>query len=154
MSDFSFTNRFTPVNPAYPSCERVFASLRVYPQVYTIEEVSAILSSQPNESVRIGDPIGTRGKVATKTYWSISSEERVKSLDLRDHLDWLLSQFNLDESAKRKLELDRNLRLCVFCVSWSRSGSGGPSIWPEQMSELARRDLELTIDFNIYQPEN
>jgi hypothetical protein len=154
MSDLFYTNRFTPVDAAYPSCERVFASLRIYPQKYTIEEVSAILSSQPNESVRIGDPIGTRGKVATKTYWSISSEERVKSLDLRDHLDWLLSQFNLDESAKRDLALDKALRLCVFCVWWSRSGSGGPTIWPEQMSELGRRDLELTIDFNCYERED
>jgi hypothetical protein len=154
MNNFLFNNRLTPVNPYYPSCERVFASLRVYPDVYSIEEVSMILSSQPNESLRIGDRIGSRGKIASKSYWAISSEYEVKSLDLRDHLDWLLLQFKLDDCAKEKLEFDRELRICVFCVWWSKTGSGGPTIWPEQMKELGRRDLELTIDFNCYETES
>ena len=113
-----------------------------------------ILSSQPNESLRIGDRIGSRGKIASKSYWAISSEYEVESLDLRDHLDWLLLQFKLDDCAKEKLELDRELRICVFCVWWSKTGSGGPTIWPEQMKELGRRDLELTIDLNCYETES
>jgi len=40
------------------------------------------------------------------------------------------------------------VRMSVNCVWYSRSGHGGPTLWPEQMRVLA--DLNLECSFDIY----
>ena len=36
--------------------------------------------------------------------------------------------------------------MTVNCIWYSRSGHGGPTLWPEDMADLARLNLECTFD--------
>jgi hypothetical protein len=143
-------HRLTPINPLYPSCERVCAQLVVYPDSLTSEDVTGILECDPTDAVNRGDIRNTSGKVYPKTVWALSSEQSVISKDLRDHVDWLLSTVALSESKSQKLATDEGLRLAVKCIWWSKSGTGGPTLWPEQMSALANFDLECTFDICFF----
>src|SRR5690606_25699059 len=79
-------------------------------------------------------------------------EGKVKSLDLRRHLDWLIGM--IQPHSKRLAELQQipDVRMSVTSVWWSRSGHGGPTLWPEQMRALA--DMNLECDFDIYFAED
>ena len=41
--------------------------------------------------------------------------------------------------------------MSVNCIWWSR-GTGGPTIWPEQMAVLAKLNLELSFDIYVADP--
>jgi hypothetical protein len=80
------------------------------------------------------------------TLWVLSSEFCVTSLDIRDHLDWLIDK--LIPRKRKILELQHRdgVRMDVWCVWWSKYGEGGPALWPEQMGPLAELNLEWSID--------
>lgn len=80
--------------------------------------------------------------------WFLSSEDYVKSLDVRRHLDWLLMRLTPKREELLSIQHEPGMRMAVICVWHSRSGTGGPVLWPEQMSQLA--DLNLECGFDIY----
>jgi hypothetical protein len=69
------------------------------------------------------------------------------SLDLRDHIDWLL---DLVQPAGVVLAYMREegIRQDVFCYWASEEGHGGPELGVPQMARLAA--LGLPIGFDVY----
>src|SRR5690606_40694471 len=98
-----------------------------------------------------GKVVNSRGdeREAKTTFWSLSSEGKVLSKDVRHHLMWLLSQLAEKELALARLQKQEGLTMSVNCV-WRSSGSGGPTLWPEQMSLLAKFNLECSFDIYCY----
>jgi hypothetical protein len=111
---------------------------------------------EPTESQNKGDEIPTvRGaiRVAKVTFWSLSSERYVSSKDVRAHLDWLLDRLTNSHHGLRELQEHHEVGMSVNCVWWSRGGHGGPTLWPEQMRQLAELNLECSFEVQFY-PED
>jgi hypothetical protein len=129
----------------YPTCQRTYATLRIYPQRYGPEEVSARLGLEPSKWQRRGEAAVPGSRPAPVHGWFLSSDGMVASLDVRRHLDWLLSRIGSRGDAIRALQAE-GCDMDIFCLWVSASGHGGPSVRPAQMGELARLNLELGFD--------
>lgn len=145
---------FTPLNDFEENCERTDATLRIYSEEITPLQVTELLGVAPTSSVTKGQRIPTKvfdefrlGKV---NGWFLSSEGVVQSKDLRRHLDWLLDRLDGSAEGMRKLQQRQGVRMCVYCIWWSKYGGGGPNLWPEQMRRLADLNLECCFDFQHY----
>lgn len=144
-------SRSTPYDDEYGSCSETRAALLVYPDAMLPEEVTRCLGIRPSKSQTVGEEnvnsLG-RKRIARSTFWSLSSEGHVRSLDLRRHLDWLLAQLTTCAESLAELQSVRGVKMRVNCVWYSKSGHGGPTLWPEQMQRMA--DLNLECSFDIY----
>ncbi len=154
MMTNSTRSYFTPLNEADENCERTLATLRIYPGEINIQEVTEALGISPTSSVTKSERIPTHvpGQFRTGKLngWFLSSEGLVESKDLRSHLDWLLVKLEARAAGLNMLQRRPGVRMCVYCIWWSRHGGGGPSLWPEQMRKPAALDLECTFDFQYY----
>jgi len=149
-----------PMDDSYPGCERACASLLIYPpNRIRVEEITALLDVQPTLAYNKGAKGVKRFSkewVARRNVWYLESEEQVKSLDLRHHLNWLLQR--LDGAEKQILSLQRELGLEMFvkAIFWQTSGATGgfPVLSPSQMSGLVKLNLDLFIEIQNYSDGN
>jgi len=145
---------FTPLNDFEENCERTLATLRIYPGEMTPLEVTEVIGLTPTSSVVKGERItaDTPGQFRTGKLngWFLSSEGFVDSKYLRRHLDWLLTKLEGCANGLKELQRRSGVRMCVYCIWWSRYGGGGPNLWPAQMRSLAALDLECCFDFQYY----
>lgn len=150
-----YASRRTPRDRLYPTCERAVAEFLVYPATDTSEHVTDILGLEPTYAHTKGEKSSlSRGRtIAPFTLWLLSSEFQVDSLDLRDHLDWLLNKLSQRNEQLSCLQRQEGLSMCISCIWWSRYGHGGPAIWPEQFKLMADMNLELSIEFSYYGEE-
>jgi hypothetical protein len=80
------------------------------------------------------------------TRWAISSENRVNSLDLRHHLNWVLDAITPAKDTILQLQTEEGIQMAMMCTWLSAVGHGGPTLWPEQMGALASFNIECTFD--------
>lgn len=142
-------SRLTQRNVAYPSCEETYTKFFIYTEDTSPELISEQLDLEPTEFQVKGEKIiNSRGRerIAGTSYWLLSSEGLVPSRDLRDHLDWVLNSIEGRSEALAAIQEMEGIRMVVSCVWVSRSGHGGPAVWPEQMAALAKLNLELSFD--------
>ena len=146
-------SRTNPYDPLYPSCRETRAELRIYPEFCSAEDITEILRIEPTESHNKGslhtNAIG-RTRRARCTGWFLSSEDHVRSKDLRDHLDWLLTNLSGAEAKLRSLQQEDGMNMTVYCIWWSAAYHNGPTLWPEQMGTLARLNLECGLDVYFF----
>ncbi len=129
----------------YPTCERTYATLRIYPEALDPSDVTARLGIEPSDWQRQGESRKPGDRPAKLHGWFLSSEGAVESRDVRRHLDWLLARLTPRADAVVALQAE-GCRMDVSCFWVSASGHGGPSVRPAQMGELARLGLELWFD--------
>jgi hypothetical protein len=123
----------------YGTCERTFATLRIYPPGQVeLELVSTLLGLAPS-SKNEAKP-GVRG-------WFLSTEGEVSSQDVRRHIDWILERVQPCASGLRQLQ-EMGAATDVFCYWLSRFGHGGPALSPQQTGLLAK--LRLDRGFDVY----
>ncbi|MBK8252693.1 MAG: DUF4279 domain-containing protein [Polyangiaceae bacterium] len=144
-------SRQTPYNDEYGTCAETRVTLRIYPGTLSPHEVTGRLGIAPSQMNLVGEvhrnSLG-RERVAKVNGWFLSSEGSVQSLDVRRHLDWLLARLLPKAEQLFELQNRADVRMAVNCAWYSRSGHGGPTLWPEQMRHLA--DLNLECTFDIY----
>lgn len=147
----TLSSRFTPINDQYPTCVETRAVLRIYPGELSPLDITRRLGIIPTKQNIVGDERVTRSgarRAISVNGWFLSSEQHVRSLDLRRHLIWLLDLLQSKERELLSLQSIAGLQMVVNCTWYSRSGHGGPTLWPEQMRGLA--DLNLECSFDIY----
>lgn len=120
-------------NDEYPTCQYTHATLRVAHRDLEPSSVWTTLQLDP-------DFMGPKA-------WSMTSENRVVSKDVRRHIDWLLDRLEGREEAIRTLQ-DKGVEMSVYCLWVSKYGQGGPMLNPETMRRLA--DLQFELGFEIY----
>ena len=133
----------------YDSCERAVADLRIYYDEGTHEEITRILGVNPKNAHNKGDVwCNLRGDEMLRKYtlWSLDTESSVESMDLRDHLDLLLSRLNGKIEELQKLD---GLKMGIHCIWWSK-GSGGPSLTSHQMKRLGELGLECSFEISFF----
>ncbi len=144
-------SRDTPYDDTYGTCAETRAELLIYPDAMLPEDVTRRLGIKPSETATAGqEQVNSLGRkrIARSTFWSLSSEGEVRSMDLRRHLDWLLGRLATCGESLVELQSVRGVRMRVNCVWYSKAGHGGPTLWPEQMRAMA--DLNLECSFDIY----
>lgn len=149
------SSRFTPINDSDPDCDRTVATLAIY-------HIDPILVTQklnlvPTGGQKKGFPKVMRSgktEIGTIDSWLLSSENHTSSKDVRKHLNWLLDQ--IEPVAKQLKELQQlpEVKMTIWCVWWSASGGGGPTLWPEQMERMGKFNLECNFSFAHYDEEN
>lgn len=148
-------SRLTPINRNYETCEECRVKLTVYPEHVHPDEITRILQLEPTKKNIIGTKITNshgRTREITIAGWFLSSEQYVQSKDIRDHLDWLLSKVLLSKNGLIQLQNIEGIKMGIDCVWWSK-GSGGPTLWPEQMKVMADLNLECSFDFYFFGEE-
>lgn len=144
-------SRRTPYDDAYGTCAETRAELLIYPGDLLPAEITSRLRIEPSETSTAGEEKASksgRKRTAKNSVWSLSSEGHVQSLDVRRHLDWLLARLAPQGEALVELQNIAGVRMSVNCAWYSRVGHGGPTLWPEQMKQLA--ELNLEVSFDIY----
>jgi hypothetical protein len=135
-------------NDDYPTCSRTYATLRIYPETLDPVELTGRLGIEPSIWQRRGELVNPNaGKPRTFELhgWFLYSKDSVDSKDLRRHVDWLLAILTPKGEILRSLQ-NEGCRMDVCCLWDSKSGHGGPTLWPQQMAELARLNLKLWFD--------
>lgn len=142
-------SRLTPIDDEYGTCLETRATLLIYPDQVSPHDVTERLGLEPTRLNVVGEEhvnkLGRR-RVVKINGWFLSSEGHVHSLDLRRHLDWLLARIAPRADALNDLQSVSGLRMSVACAWYSRSGHGGPTLWPEQMNALSELNLECSFD--------
>lgn len=134
----------------HATCERTYATLRIYPGDNHPDVVTRTLHVEPSSTQIAHVPDAPSGARAARrpNAWLLSSNGRVTSRDCRRHIDWLIEQIAPHRDALRALVRD-GARADVSSFWVSATGHGGPSLHPRQMAALS--ELELEIWFDIYE---
>ena len=140
-------SRFTPLDKDYPSCDDVYVDFFVY---CNFEKIKHCFPSDfiPTKQVIKGKSwVSKTGKIMTPklSHWTISSDRIIDSKDVRDHIDYVLDI--IYPQKKHILKLQENFTMGMKCVWFAKGVSGGPAVWPEQMSRLSELNLELGFSF-------
>lgn len=145
---------YTPFNDGDTDVDRTCAELRIYPGDMHPSQVTGLLGISPTHVVAVGEPGATnslgRSPVGKVNGWFLSSEEYVKSKDVRRHLNWLIGKLRQSPDAIRTLQGKLGVQMYVFCAFWTKYGDGSATLWPEQMRALADLNLECTFAFANY----
>jgi hypothetical protein len=146
-------SRPTPYSDKYPSCERTCSKLIIYPGEITPSLMKKYLKIEPSW-------VSTKGELRTSSHdrirtskfnvWGLTSENKIDSLDLRRHLDWLLDKIEPCAQEIKALQDHESVQMVVVCIWWSKYGNGGPVLWPEQMLRLANLNLECSFDIYFF----
>jgi hypothetical protein len=146
----------TPLDECYATCERTKAVLRIHCGKLSPNLISDELRLKSTDVVEMGmaGRMNKRGfaPIGKVNLWMLDSENYVVSRDLRHHLDWILNLVEPSASGILKLRQD-GLVMDIWSVWWSKTGDGGPALWPSQMRRIAALDLELSIGFAFYENE-
>ena len=134
----------TEYNDDYPTCERTYATLRIYPVHMTADDVTTLLGV---EATRIQHakprPVGV---AKWPVGWFLCSDGNVDSRDVRRHIDWILDKLEGKSDAFATLRAS-GVQPDISCYWLAASHSGGPSLWPHQMTSLGELGLEIWFDF-------
>ncbi len=130
----------------YESCEKTYATLRIYSGDIDPDEVTVKLGVAPTEAQHQGE-LRSCGRFVRVNAWFLSSRDQVTSTNLNDHLDWLLNQVLPKAAVLRELQ-GAGIKSDVACYWQSLTGNGGPTLFPSQMEKLAT--LKLDCWFDVY----
>ena len=140
-------SRFTPLDKDYPSCDDVYVDFFVYCDFETVRDYFSS-DFTPTDQVTAGKPrVNKTGKIRIPklSHWTISSDRIIDSKDARDHIDYVLDI--IYPQKEHILKLQENFTMGMKCVWFAKGVSGGPAVWPEQMSRLSELNLELGFSF-------
>jgi hypothetical protein len=147
----------TPYDPAYGTCALCRATLRIYSDTTSAEEISLFLNLKPTRTSRRHKPSNRdpfpNSESEVLYGWFLSTRSIVQSFDLRDHLDWIIAALAPRRDRLLALQKNSHIRMTVCAIWWSKYGGGGPAIWPSQMKALADLNLELGFDVSFFGSE-
>jgi hypothetical protein len=144
-----YQSRFEPIEDDYSTCQRTDATLAIYhvdPDLIThklgIKPTSCMKKGAPNIM-----PSGVE-RIGRINNWMLSSENEVKSKDLRRHLDWVLDK--IEPASKQLFELQQlpDVRMVLHCSWWGGApGGAGPMFWPIHIERMAKLNVEVWFSF-------
>ena len=137
-------------NDKYPACKRTYATLRIYPGGISPEDITKRLKIKPTSIQRKGDLAGrTKRRVIKLNGWFLTTKGKIKSADSRRHIDWILEKIKDKKRVLRQLQSER-VDIDISCFWESRSGNGGPTISPPQMTGLSKLNIEVWWDVYFF----
>jgi hypothetical protein len=130
----------------FSSCERCYATLCIYHQDVSPNDITNTLSVQPSREQRVGGKL-RKNRVVNLNGWFLTSEGDVDSKDVRAHIWHLIKKIeNKGDALKNMIERGHEIRMT--CLWESASGNGGPIIDIKTMAALSA--LQIELDFDIW----
>ncbi len=145
------SSRLTPINDAYETADRTYATLGIYG--VDPDLVISKVGLNPETVQKIGRPLTMPSgseRVGRVNSWTFTSDGHVDSKDLRSHLNWILNKIEPFSTQILELQQLPETHMAMRCVWWSKYGGGGPTLWPEQMNRMAKLNLECIFSFAYY----
>lgn len=130
----------------YPSCAETYATLRIFSDELSPDEISRALGIKPTTSFHKGEPISPRVQRPRPQHgWLLCSRGCLDSRDTRRHIDWLLDEiWPVAAEFARITNGGRQADIYSFWVS--ARGQGGPILSATQMRRLSFLGLECSYD--------
>lgn len=135
------------------TCLSCRAKLLLYPGTIHPKAITEMLGVEPSEEIVAGTNWTTSlGKVKTTKFsgWFLISDHEISSLDLSDHVDWLLNRIRHALAALERLRCTDGVIVRMEFVWWGRLGCGGPTIRADQLLALSALDLECSLGVCYY----
>ena len=123
----------------YPTCSKTYATLRIYHDKITPEEITQSLDILPTDCQLKNEKIKFNG-------WFLSSEKMVKSKDCREHIDSILNDIVFKKEFIESL-IEQGALIDMSCFWLSKDGQGGPTLSPSQCQKLAELKIDIWFDF-------
>lgn len=124
----------------YASCARTYVTLSFYHDKFYSDEVTKILTINPTRTSEKNE-----FKKINQNGWFFSTQDMVKSRDVRRHLRFLLNTFKNKENEFNSLRND-GWSSRVYCFWESTEGNGGPIIDHWTMKLLSQFELDIHFD--------
>jgi hypothetical protein len=128
----------TEIDDDYPTCERTYATLRIFREDLDPDSVTRVLGIEPTRVPVKGQPSTGRSRIARIAEvggWFLSTQDQVASRDVRRHLVWLLDKLVGSDQGLKSLQAE-GYRMDVFCYWLSAQGHGGPILSPDYHEEV------------------
>lgn len=139
----------TPVARDYATCSECYAELLIYPDFTHPDEITKLLGINATQINVIGKKVtNSKGKVREikRSGWFLSSKDDVDSKDLRDHIEWIITQLSSSKAGLYEVQKIDGLKMTLKCTWRSKYGHSGPVLWPKQMTAMAELGLECSFD--------
>lgn len=97
----------------YSSVRLVIKSRNLSP-----EQISAILDIEPSSVCRAGEDLvtSTKGEKYSSTIWSLYSDDFVKTEQMSQHLDWMMTKLSAKRTAFKHLR-ERKSKIRLECLA-------------------------------------
>ena len=124
--------------------ERCYATMRFFGPTLDHRAVTTLLGQEPSYAYLPGELRNRVGKPFPHGMWLLSSEKQVVSVDLEDHLGWLLDQ--VEGGAHTLLPYLQSIgaEKDVDCY-WEKEGNGGAFFPSSLLKRIAALDLALGV---------
>jgi hypothetical protein len=128
------------------ACIETYATLCIYSDDESdlSERVFAITRLKPSR-VKENKQSTFAGFKIPRHAWFLTSQDMVSSLDIADHIQWMLERIKGD-SVNKLRELGCQIKITCYWVS--NGTGGGPVLNAPLLSAIA--DAHLDIEFDIY----
>lgn len=130
----------------FSSCERCYATLCIYHQDKSPEEVTNALSTQPTRQQKVGEKL-RKNKTVDLNGWFLTTKDEIDSKDVRAHI-WDLIKKIEGKGDVLKDMIDQGYVMRMTCLWESASGNGGPIVDVRTMAALST--LQIDLDFDIW----
>jgi hypothetical protein len=146
----------TSTTKSSPGTLKAFASLRFRGDRLEPDRLTEILGNTPTLAYRKGEAFKrSRGQEARGRtgLWMLSTEKHISSIELDEHLRYLLAMlFPADTRGRldrlRELMREQQIAADVSCFWYGEAGAEAPVIAEDVRSALARLPAEIETDFH------
>lgn len=137
-------------------CLETRVKLRIYPKTMPLEAISQILRIEPSQSLKKGElskpnSAGKKRKIASSA-WQLSSDQYLNSLNIEEHLDWMLGKLSPVKDQLLILQKNPDIEIIFDIIWWTRIG-GYFSFSAEQLNALAELNLRVVFDMQAFPEE-
>lgn len=132
---------------AHPAVTQTWATLRIGGTELDTAEVTHLLGLSPTHSHSAGEHHGQNGRLVWKKgLWDLSSEGQLVSLDLEEHIIWILDL--VEPVADRLTDLIQRpgVQADIFCFWEVEEVNTGLDLGPSVMARLGALGLSLGLD--------
>jgi len=127
----------------FSSCSRTYATLCIYHDKLGIDDIQIDIDLLPDKIITKGERVGL--SFARKNGWLLGTGGRVKSKDLRAHIQWIINRISDKKSEFIALK-QQGFEIRISCLWISAVGNGGPLLDHKMISDLAELPVDLHFD--------
>ncbi len=127
------------------------AKLLIYTGDMLPDKVTELLQIEPSEILRKGESVTNRigrTRIHKLNAWFLYSEPKIDSLDLSEHLNYVLETIYPAKEQLLSLHQNKQITMRIDCVWYSKGDTSGISLSSEQMKKMS--ELNLECSFNLW----
>jgi hypothetical protein len=132
---------------------RIDVILVVYSEALSPSELTSRLGIEPTKTTEKGTKLGRRSGALTqvpKHVWQLSSESSVPTMEMANHLDWLIARLMPIREQLAALQNSKEVECALSGIVWTSGSSAHLRITTRHMEALVALRLNLQLEFADY----